>query len=57
MFSLYYHELIGKIKEDEGQKYLMDDDYMLHKAIVNIKEIIGIQKFDDNKINCQMMLL
>ena len=37
MLSLYYHELMGKIKEDEGKKYLMVNDYVL-------------DKFDDTKI-------
>ena len=38
----------------------MVDDYMLDKALDRIKEIIGIEKFDDTKIrmiNCQIMLL
>ena len=41
----------------------MVDDYILKKVLDNIKEIIGIQKFDDIKywlkwmINCQMILL
>ena len=32
------------------KKYLMVDDYMLHKLLDNIKEMIGIGKFDDTKI-------
>ena len=28
----------------------MVDDYMLDKVLVKIKEIIGIEKFDDTKI-------
>ena len=42
------------------KKYFMVDDYMLDKALDRIKEIIGIEKFDDTKIqmiNCQIMLL
>ena len=35
--SLYYHELMGKIKEHEGKKYLTVNDYVL-------------DKFDDTKI-------
>ena len=38
MFSLYYHELMGKIKEHEGKKYLMVDDYMLDKVLDNTKK-------------------
>ena len=33
MLSLYYHELMGKIKEHEGKKYLMVKDYMLNKVV------------------------
>ena len=29
MVSLQYHELMGKIQEQEGKKYLMVNDYML----------------------------
>ena len=50
MLSLHYHGLIGKIKEYEGKKYLMVDDYMLDKALDKIKEIIGLEKFYDTKI-------
>ena len=46
MLSLHYHELMGKIKEDEG----LVDDYMLDKVLVKIKKIMGIEKFDDTKI-------
>ena len=46
MFSLHYHELMGKIKEDEGLVY----DYMLDKVLVKIKEIMSIGKFGDTKI-------
>ena len=28
----------------------MFDDYMLDKVLVKIKEIVGIEKFDDTKI-------
>ena len=43
MLSLYYHELIGKIEENEGKMYLMIDDYMLDKRLSKIKMIIGIE--------------
>ena len=48
--SLYYHELMGTFDEPEGKKYLMFDDYMLDKVLGKIKMIIGIGRFDDNKI-------
>ena len=63
MLSLYFHELMGKIEELEGKKYLMVDDYIVDKVLDKIKEIIGIEKFDDTRIlidtddNCQMTLL
>ena len=61
VLSLLYHELMGKIEEYEGKKYLIiDDDCMLDKVLDKIKEIIGIEKFDDTKlmmINCRMILL
>ena len=50
MLSLYYHEVMGKIKAHERKKYLMIYDYMLHKVLGNIREAIGIEKFDDTKI-------
>ena len=50
MLSLHYYELIGKIDEHEGEKYLVVDDYMLYKVLGKIKEIIGIEKFDDTNI-------
>ena len=33
----------------------MDDDYILDKVFDKIKEIIGIKKFDDTKIICQII--
>ena len=39
-----------KVKEHEGKKYLMADEYVLDKVLDNIKEIIGIEKFDDTEI-------
>ena len=50
ILSLYYQELMGKIEEYEEKKYLMVDDYMLHEALDKIKNIIGIEKFDDANI-------
>ena len=66
MLSLHYHELMGRIEEHEGQKYLMVNDYMLDKVLDKIKETIDISKFDATKIltdlilqmiNCQIILL
>ena len=34
----------------------MVDDYILDKVFDKIKEIIGIKKFDDTKIICQIIL-
>ena len=50
MLNLHYYELMGKIKEHEGKKYFIVDDYMLGRVLDKIKEIIGIAKFDDTKI-------
>ena len=50
MLSLHYHELMGRIEEHEGQKYLMVNDYMLDKVLDKIKETICIVKFDDTMI-------
>ena len=50
MFSLYYHELMGKIKEYDGKKYFMVDDNILDKVSDKIKKIISIKKFDDIKV-------
>ena len=32
------------------KKYLMVDDYMLDKVLYNIKEIVGIEKIDENTV-------
>ena len=37
MLSLYYHFLIEKIEQHQGTKYLMIDDYIVHKASNCIK--------------------
>ena len=50
MLNLYCRELMRKVKEHEGKKYLMADEYVLDKVLDNIKEIIGIEKFDDTEI-------
>ena len=36
VLSLYYHELMGKIKEHEGKNYLMVDHYILDKVLERI---------------------
>ena len=41
MLSLHYHGLVGTVKEREGKKYLMVDDYMLGEVSDKVKEIIG----------------
>ena len=38
------------LKNMKGKKYSMVDDYMLGKVLNKIKEILGIEKFDDTKI-------
>ena len=50
MLSLYFYQLMGKTEEQEEKKSLMVDDYMTNKVLYNIKEIIGTETFDDNKI-------
>ena len=50
MLSLYFHELVGKIEEYEGKKYLMINDNILDKVLDKIKKIIGIEKIDDAEI-------
>ena len=52
MLSLHYHELMGNIEKHEGKKYLKKviDDYILNKALDNVKEIIGIVQFDNTYI-------
>ena len=50
MLNLYYHELWPKVEEHEENKYLMVDDYMADKVLDKIKEIIGIEEFDNTKI-------
>ena len=50
MLSMYYHELMGKIEEHEGKIHLIIDDYMLNKVLDKIKEIIGLEQFDNTKI-------
>ena len=36
MLRLHYHNLMGKIKEHEGKKYVMAADYMLNKVLDKI---------------------
>ena len=54
MASLYYHKLRGKIQKHKEKKIEVDD-YILDKVFDKIKEIIGIKKFDDTKIICQII--
>ena len=48
MLDLYYEELIGKIEEYEGIKYVIVDDYTLDKVLDKIKRI-DIEKLDHPK--------
>ena len=50
LLSLYYNELIGMIKECEEKKYLIVRHCTLNKVLEKVKEIKGIEKFDDTKI-------
>ena len=43
MLCLHYNELMGKIKENEGKKYLMVNDYILDKVLDKIKKTIGLR--------------
>ena len=49
MLSVHY-ELIGKVEEHEGKKYLMVNNYKRGKLLGKIKKIIDIEKLDDSKI-------
>ena len=42
MFGLHYYELMEKIEEHDGKKYLIVIDYMLGKVLDKIKETIDI---------------
>ena len=37
LLSLNFHELVGKIEEHKGKKYLMADGYMLNEAWTRLK--------------------
>lgn len=50
MLNLYYYELVGKIEEYFGKKYLALDDNNLEKVLDKIKKLIGIEKIDNTKI-------
>ena len=43
MVRLHYRELMEKIEEHEGKKYLMVDEHMLDKILDKIKEILAIE--------------
>ena len=49
MLNLYYYELVGKIEEYFGKKYLALDDNNLEKVLDKIKKLIGIEKIDNTK--------
>ena len=50
ILNLHYHKLVEKIEENEKKKYLMINYNILDKVLDKIKEITGIEKFDDTKI-------
>ena len=50
MSSLYYHDLVGKIEEHDDKKYLTLGNNILNEVLDKIRDIIGIEKFDDAKI-------
>ena len=50
MLSLHCDELMEKIEKHEGKKQFIADDYMLDKVLDKIKEITGIEKFNDTNI-------
>ena len=38
------------MKEHEGKKHLMVDGCMINKVLSKVKEVTGIEKFDNNEI-------
>ena len=50
ILSLDYNKLMGAIEEHEGKKYLIACPCILNKVLDKIKDIIGIEKFDDTNI-------
>ena len=50
MLSPHYSELMRMIKENEGNKCLKIECYMLQKVLDKIKETTDIYEFDDTKI-------
>ena len=48
ILGLHYQELMGKIKEHEGEKIIVED-YILDKVLDKNKEVTGIEQFDDAK--------
>ena len=50
ILSLHYNNLMGAIEEHEGKKYLIACPCILNKVLDKIKDIIGIEKFDDTNI-------
>ena len=51
IITLHYNELIRKIEDHEGKKYLMFGDLILGKVLEKIKEIIGTKKADSTNID------
>ena len=53
MLSLHYHELMGKTEQHEGTKIFVGWYYMLDKVLEKIKDITGIEKFDETTNKCE----
>ena len=53
-FTRYFNSKSIKIKEHEGEKYQMVNNYMLDKVLDKIKEVIDIVKFNNTKILIDM---
>ena len=55
MLNLYCYELMWKNEEQEGNRYLMVDDYKLDKVLDKSKEAIGtiiLRLWLKKMINC-----
>ena len=50
MLSLNHHELMGKTEEHEEKNYLIVNDHILDKVLDGIKQVTGIENFDNTKI-------
>ena len=55
MLNLYYHELMGKVKEHKGKKYLMLDDYVLDKVLERLKKPLALKNLTKLKYITHMI--